>query len=94
MTDDDPTATRQASTNGTGSGRASKTTVRSGLAHRRNPVLARVGEIASGVLRLLLRDPLSTFLLLASIGLAVAFATLLGSIQRAAPVGRSLSARF
>jgi cell division protease FtsH len=81
MTDDDPTPTKPASTNGAGSARASKTAVRSGLAHRRNPVLARVGEIASGVLRLLLRDPLSTFLLLASIGLAVAFATLLGSIQ-------------
>jgi cell division protease FtsH len=44
-------------------------------------VLVRAGEIASGVLRLLLRDPLSTFLLIASVGLAVAFATLLGSIQ-------------
>src|SRR3984885_10232362 len=85
MTDDDPIPTKPASTNGAangaGSARAGKAAVRSGLAQRRNPVLVRVGEITSGVLRLLLRDPLSTFLLLASIGLAVAFATLLGSIQ-------------
>jgi cell division protease FtsH len=55
--------------------------VRSGLAHRRNPVLARISEIAAGTRRLLLRDSLSLFLLLASIGLAIAFATLLGSIK-------------
>jgi cell division protease FtsH len=85
MTDDDPIPPKPASpngaSNGAGSASASKAAVRSGLAHRRNPVLARLGEIATGVLRLLLRDPLSTFLLIASIGLAVAFATLLGSIQ-------------
>ena len=85
MTDDDPIPDKPASpngaSNGAGSSRAGKAAVRSGLAQRRNPVLVRVGEIASGVLRLLLRDPLSTFLLIASIGLAVAFATLLGSIQ-------------
>jgi cell division protease FtsH len=87
MTDDDSIPAKPASsngagsTNGAGSAHAGQAAVRSGLAHRRNPVLARVGELASGVLRLLLRDPLSTFLLLASIGLAVAFATLLGSIQ-------------
>ncbi|MGD1056610.1 MAG: ATP-dependent zinc metalloprotease FtsH [Solirubrobacteraceae bacterium] len=85
MTDDDPIPSKPPSSNGAsngaGSASASKAAVRSGLAHRRNPVLARLGEIATGVLRLLLRDPLSTFLLIASIGLAVAFATLLGSIQ-------------
>jgi cell division protease FtsH len=44
-------------------------------------VLARISEIAAGTRRLLLRDSLSLFLLLASIGLAIAFATLLGSIK-------------
>ncbi len=69
--------------NGRG-GRASETpgraTVRSGLAHRRNPVLATLGAAAANVRRVAFRDPLSLFLLLASIGLAIAFATLLGSI--------------
>ena len=55
--------------------------VRSGLAHRRNPVLARIAEIAATLRRLALRDPLSLFLLLASIGLAITFATLLGEIK-------------
>jgi cell division protease FtsH len=67
--------------NGAGSSRAAKPAVRSGLAHRRNPVLVRLGAFASGARRVVFRDPLSLFLLLASIGLAVAFATLLGSIQ-------------
>jgi cell division protease FtsH len=44
-------------------------------------VLVTAGEIAVGVRRALLRDPLSTFLALASIGLAIAFATLLGDIK-------------
>jgi cell division protease FtsH len=57
--------------------------VRSGLAHRRNPVLARIGEIAQATRRIALRDPLSLFLLLASIGLAIAFAMLLGEIKPA-----------
>ncbi len=55
--------------------------VRSGLAHRRNPVLVTLGELAQGTRRIVFRDPLVLFLLLASIGLAIAFATLLGSIQ-------------
>ncbi len=68
-----------ATTNGTSAkGRAA---VRSGLAHRRNPVLVKVGEFAAAVRRRALKDPLATFLLLASIGLAVAFATLLGQIK-------------
>ena len=68
--------------NGRG-GRAPETgraAVRSGLAQRRNPVLATLGAAASNVRRVALRDPLSLFLLLASIGLAITFATLLGSI--------------
>jgi len=75
---DDPTPPEVSSSNGAG---ASKATVRSGLAHRRNPVLVTLGGFAAGARRAALRDPLSLFLLLASIGLAVAFATLLGDIK-------------
>jgi len=56
-------------------------TVRSGLAHRRNPALATLGEVAQSARRIALRDPLALFLLLASIGLAITFATLLGDIR-------------
>ncbi len=55
--------------------------VRSGLAQRRNPVLVTLGEFAQGARRVVKRDPISLFLLVASIALAIAFATLLGSIQ-------------
>jgi cell division protease FtsH len=75
------TPTDSSTSNGSNLPAASKATVRSGLARRRNPALVLLGDVATGTRRLLLRDPLSVFLLLASIGLAVAFATLLGSIQ-------------
>jgi cell division protease FtsH len=81
MTDDDSTPPQSASTNGAGSAQARQAVVRSGLAHRRNPVLVRLGELAGGARRLILRDPLSLFLLLASIVLAVTFASLLGGIK-------------
>jgi cell division protease FtsH len=81
MTDDDPTAPKPPSNNGAGSAQAGKAAVRSGLARRRNPVLVRAGEIASGARRIVFRDPVSSFLVLASIGLAIAFATLLGDIK-------------
>ena len=55
--------------------------MRSGLAHRRNPVLARLTAFAQTARRIALRDPLALFLLIASIVLAVAFATLLGQIK-------------
>jgi cell division protease FtsH len=61
--------------------RSQAPTVRSGLAHRRNPALAMLGEVAQSARRIALRDPLALFLLLASIGLAIAFATLLGDIR-------------
>ncbi len=63
---------------GTRSGQAS---VRSGLAHRRNPMLVRLGEFGAAARRIALRDPLALFLLLASVGLVIAFATLLGEIK-------------
>jgi cell division protease FtsH len=88
MTDDDPTPIQPpagngtgSASNGSGSARAGQAAVRSGLAHRRNPLLVRLGEIGTGLSRVILRDPVSTFLLVASIALAVAFATLLGSIK-------------
>jgi cell division protease FtsH len=64
-----------------GFSRAGAASVRSGLAHRRNPALVRLGEIASAARRVAFRDPLALFLLLASIGLAITFATLLGEIK-------------
>ena len=63
---------------GQGSGGSGQ--VRSGLANRRNPALATLGEVGQGVRQLVFRDKLTTFLALASIVIAVAFALLLGSI--------------
>ncbi|MGO9490476.1 MAG: ATP-dependent metallopeptidase FtsH/Yme1/Tma family protein, partial [Solirubrobacteraceae bacterium] len=69
-----------APTNGSGTP-AQRAAVRSGLAHRRNPVLARLGEFATTARRIAFRDPLALFLLLVSIGLGITFALLLGSIK-------------
>ncbi len=55
--------------------------VRSGLAQRRNPALVTLGAFAHSARRVVKRDPISLFLLIASIALAIAFATLLGSIS-------------
>ena len=59
---------------------ASRPTVRSGLAHRRNPVLTKLAELAQNAQRIALRDPLALVLAIASLGLAIAFASLLGDI--------------
>jgi cell division protease FtsH len=64
-----------------GSSPAAANAVRSGLAHRRNPALVKLIELAQNARRIALRDPLALFLLIASIALAVAFATLLGQIK-------------
>jgi cell division protease FtsH len=64
-----------------GYSRVATASVRSGLATRRNPALATLGNFALSVRKAVLRDPLSLFLLLASIGLVIAFATLLGDIK-------------
>ena len=69
------------STSSNGFSREGAASVRSGLARRRNPVLVVLGDVASGSRRLLFRDPLALFLLLASIGLGIAFAELLGDIK-------------
>jgi cell division protease FtsH len=61
-------------------GRGAAPKVHSGLAHRRNPLLVALEGVAQGVGRLVLRDPLTTFLALAAIAVALAFALLLSSI--------------
>jgi cell division protease FtsH len=81
QSDGAPSSNGAPASNGARDKGAARPTVRSGLAQRRNPLLVRLGDVASGTRRLLLRDPLSLFLLLASIALAIAFATLLGSIK-------------
>jgi cell division protease FtsH len=69
------------SANGAGAGAGAPGSVRSGLARRRrHPALAMLGELGHGARRVMLGDPLAVFLALASIGLAIAFATLLGDI--------------
>jgi cell division protease FtsH len=50
------------------------------LAQRRNPVLVTLGSFATTTQRVLTRDPVSLFLVLASVVLAVTFAVLLGKI--------------
>jgi cell division protease FtsH len=57
--------------------------VRSGLAQRRSPVLVTLGNFGLGVRKAVLGDSLSLFLALASIVLAIIFATLLGDIKPA-----------
>jgi cell division protease FtsH len=54
--------------------------VHSGLAQRRHPLLVALEGFLQGLARLVLRDPLSTFLLVASIVVAITFALLLSSI--------------
>ncbi|HWX96319.1 MAG TPA: ATP-dependent zinc metalloprotease FtsH [Solirubrobacteraceae bacterium] len=71
------------STAGSSRVRSGKPAVRSGLARRRNPALAFLGSAVSGTRRALFKDPLALFLLIASIGLAITFAVLLGDIKPA-----------
>jgi cell division protease FtsH len=83
MTDDttpkEPTP--ETSDGSAGGGRSGPPLVKSALAHRRNPVLTGLGEFFSIMKRIALSDPLSLFLIVASIGLAITFALLLGSIR-------------
>jgi cell division protease FtsH len=92
MTDDDDTQPEGAQPDTTSSpppnGRAPERArpsaprpqVRSGLAHKRNPVLATAGDIAVGLRRFVFRDKLALFLTVASAALAITFFVLLGSI--------------
>ncbi len=54
--------------------------VRSGLAEKRSPVLAALGEVAGTTSRVIFKDPLTFFLGFASLALAITFFVLLGSI--------------
>jgi cell division protease FtsH len=90
----------EASTNGSPSSPPprppARPAVRSGLANRRNPVLATLGEVAAGTRRLLLKDLMTLFLGVASIALATTFFVLLGSIGPSSqgaqlPISRVLS---
>ena len=58
-----------------------KASVTSRLAHRQNPVLAALKSFLSAARRIAFRDPLALFLVVASIGLAIAFASLLSAIK-------------
>jgi cell division protease FtsH len=56
--------------------------IRPGLAkRRRNPAVAALAATATAIWKFFAKDPLTTFLLLASIALTVAFFTLLGSLS-------------
>jgi cell division protease FtsH len=68
-------------TSSNGFSKAGASSVRSGLARKRNPVAVAMRDFGSSLRRMLFKDPLSLFLLLASIGLAVAFFVLLGDIK-------------
>ncbi len=82
-----PKPPQNKATNGAGSPQAGKAAVASSvkvssrLAQRQNPVLAGLKDFGSNVLRVLLRDWLASFLVLASVLLAVSFGLLLGSIR-------------
>jgi cell division protease FtsH len=82
MSDPDinPPSSNGSGANGAGAP-ATRASVTSGLAERRNPVLATAGEVATVVRGIVFRDKLTLFLALASLALAIAFASLLGSIQ-------------
>src|ERR1700722_7611274 len=57
-----------------------KAKVSSGLANRRHPLLIAMGDAALVVRKALLSDPIKLFLGVVSVGLAIAFFVLLGSI--------------
>jgi hypothetical protein len=76
-----PEPPKSTASNGAASPAASKAAVSSRLAHRQNPVLTALKDFSTTARRIAFRDPLALFLLVVSIGLAVAFAVLLGEIK-------------
>src|ERR1700722_3311572 len=54
--------------------------VRSGLANKRNPALVALGDFGTGARRLIFRDKIALFLVVASAGLLITFFSLLGAI--------------
>ena len=70
--------------------------VRSGLAHKRNPALVALGDLALGARRVIFRDKIALFLVIASAALLIAFFSLLGAIGPSShgsqlPISRVLS---
>jgi cell division protease FtsH len=54
--------------------------VRSGLANKRNPALVALGDFGTGARRVIFRDKIALFLVIASAGLLITFFSLLGAI--------------
>ncbi len=70
--------------------------VRSGLAQKRNPAFVTLGALAVGARRIVFRDKIALFLLVASAALLIAFFSLLGAIGPSShgsqlPISRVLS---
>jgi cell division protease FtsH len=99
MTDDENTQSHSPQGNGRPTRpvrRPQGAQVRSGLAQRRNPALVTLGSLASTARRVVFRDKIALFLIIASAGLLIAFFSLLGAIgpsSRGAqlPISRVLS---
>ncbi len=99
MTDDDT----QSQPSPQGNGRpttpprpAQRPQVRSGLANKRNPALVTLGTFATSARRFIFRDKIALFLVIASVGLLIAFFSLLGAIGPSShgsqlPISRVLS---
>ena len=70
--------------------------MRSGLAQKRNPALVTLGAFATGARRVVFRDKIALFLVVASAALLIAFFSLLGAIGPSSqgtqlPISRVLS---
>jgi cell division protease FtsH len=99
MTDDENTPTQSPQPNGRPASPVrptQRTQVHSGLAHKRNPAFAMLGELATGARRVIFRDKIALFLVFASAGLLIAFFSLLGAIGPSShgsqlPISRVLS---
>jgi cell division protease FtsH len=98
MTDDDtPSQPSQGNGRPTGPVRpAQGAPVRSGLANKRNPALATLGAFATGARRVIFRDKIALFLVVASAALLITFFSLLGAIGPSSrgtqlPISRVLS---
>jgi cell division protease FtsH len=97
MTDDE-TQSQPPQGNGrpTGPIRPQRGQVRSGLAHKRNPALATLGAVGLSARRIIFRDKIALFLVVASAALLITFFSLLGAIGPSShgselPISRVLS---
>jgi cell division protease FtsH len=103
MTDDDQNTDDIPAPSPQGNGRPKgpvrppqRSQVRSGLAQRRNPALATLGTVALTARRLVFRDKIALFLVIASVALVTTFFSLLGAIGPSShgsqlPISRVLS---